>query len=142
MVGPIASHSSELILTELLVNCLYTCTCITKNVITQNLNGQFSEKKKLSLADILFKRSPRGTKRQLPAVPKSAGGPQLERIQGVGYRYVSRRLPEPRLDNPMDSPKIRNAVYCAIILDEFLKELAALSQEHSVLIEEGFIECS
>lgn len=33
-----------------------------------------------------------------------------------------------------------NAVYCALILDEFLKELAALSQEHSVLhADEGYL---
>lgn len=33
----------------------------------------------------------------------------------------------------MDSPKIRNAVFCAVILEEFVKELAAYSQEQAVL---------
>jgi hypothetical protein len=35
----------------------------------------------------------------------------------------------------MDSPKTRNSVYCALILDEFVKELAAICQEHAVLIK-------
>lgn len=35
----------------------------------------------------------------------------------------------------MDSPKIRNAVFCAVILEEFVKELAAYSQEQAVLAQ-------
>ena len=31
-----------------------------------------------------------------------------------------------------DDPKIRNIVYCAVIFNEFLKELAAITLEHSV----------
>ncbi|XP_038055074.1 FTS and Hook-interacting protein-like isoform X2 [Patiria miniata] len=34
------------------------------------------------------------------------------------------------------SLKTRNAVYCAVIFDEFLKELAAISQEHAVAFSE------
>lgn len=32
----------------------------------------------------------------------------------------------------LESMKTKNVVYCAIVLEEFLKELAAISQEHSV----------
>lgn len=32
-----------------------------------------------------------------------------------------------------ESLKSRNAVYSAVVLDEFVKELAALAQEHAVL---------
>jgi len=31
-----------------------------------------------------------------------------------------------------DDPKTRNLAYCAVIFNEFLKELAALTLEHSV----------
>ena len=33
----------------------------------------------------------------------------------------------------METLKTKNAVYCALVLEEFVKELAALSQEHGVM---------
>ncbi|XP_060080031.1 FHF complex subunit HOOK-interacting protein 1B-like [Ylistrum balloti] len=103
-----------------------------------NINVQIKEKKKLSLTDLLFRRSPVGTKRPL-AAPRR-GAPQMEMVPGRGYRYVHRqRIPEPVPTNPMDSSKTRNIVYCALILEEFVKELASFSQEHSVLFrDEGY----
>lgn len=32
----------------------------------------------------------------------------------------------------------KKAVYCALVLEEFLKELAALSQEHAIYSDEGY----
>lgn len=34
--------------------------------------------------------------------------------------------------NEWDDPKTRNIAYCAVIFNEFLKELAAITLEHSV----------
>ena len=51
-----------------------------------------------------------------------------------GFRYINRQSPD---HNPvaekMESVKTKNAVYCALVLEEFLKELGAISQEHAVL---------
>lgn len=33
----------------------------------------------------------------------------------------------------MESVKAKNAIFCAVILEEFLKELAAIAQEHSII---------
>lgn len=90
----------------------------------------FIEKRKASLTDLLFRRSP--DKRQ--SVPqRRKGGPQIEIIQSrTGFRYINRHPVEP-LGDPMESSKIRHAVFCALVLDEFVKELAALSQEHATL---------
>lgn len=32
----------------------------------------------------------------------------------------------------------KKAIYCALVLEEFVKELAALSQEHAVQSDEGY----
>ena len=55
-------------------------------------------------------------------------------IPGQGARYINRR-PEVKSagDGLVESAKTRNAVYCALVIEEFVKELAALAQEHSVL---------
>ncbi|GAB1604479.1 FTS and Hook-interacting protein-like isoform X2 [Argonauta hians] len=54
---------------------------------------------------------------------------------GRGYRYINQQSPNEHFEvNPMENTRTRNAVHCAIVLEEFLKELAALSQEHSVLL--------
>jgi hypothetical protein len=34
--------------------------------------------------------------------------------------------------NEWDDPKTRNIAYCAVVFNEFLKELAAITLEHSV----------
>ncbi|KAK7479180.1 hypothetical protein BaRGS_00029524 [Batillaria attramentaria] len=91
-----------------------------------------AEKKKMSLTDLLFRRSPR--QRQNPG---SAGrkGQHLQRVEvagGVGYRFIN-SIQQDTPENPEESIKTWNAVYCALVLEEFLKELAALSLEHSVL---------
>lgn len=53
---------------------------------------------------------------------------------GKGFRYFNRTdSPQDSEENPLEALKTKNAVYCAVVLDEFLKELAALSQEHAVL---------
>lgn len=91
------------------------------------------DKKKTSLADLLFRRSP--DKRAI--LPKAKKGPQVQILQGArGFRYINyQNRPHDISENPMDSPKIRNAVFCAVILEEFVKELAAFSQEQAVLAQ-------
>lgn len=93
----------------------------------------FTDKKKTSLADLLFRRSP--DKRAI--LPKAKKGPQVQILQGArGFRYINyQNRPHDISENPMDSPKIRNAVFCAVILEEFVKELAAFSQEQAVLAQ-------
>ncbi|XP_069130836.1 FHF complex subunit HOOK-interacting protein 1B-like isoform X2 [Argopecten irradians] len=115
-----------------------TTPTTTKTSPINNVNIQIKEKKKLSLTDLLFRRSPVGTKR--PLAPPRKGAPQMEMVPGRGYRYVHRqKMPEQVPTNPMDSSKTRNIVYCALILEEFVKELASFSQEHSVLLrDEGY----
>ena len=72
--------------------------------------------------------------------PKGRGIKDGRRIQimedNKGFRYINRQSQS--LDNnpvaeKMESVKTKNAVYCALVLEEFLKELAAISQEHAVL---------
>lgn len=82
---------------------------------------------------MLFRRTP-NSQRKNTNLKTGKGAPQLQIIPGgKGYRYVNQRQ-QTILENPMDSPKTRNSVYCAVILDEFVKELAAICQEHAVLI--------
>ncbi|XP_067663029.1 FHF complex subunit HOOK-interacting protein 1B-like isoform X1 [Haliotis asinina] len=82
-----------------------------------------------SLRDLLFRRSP-ASKKGLHIGNKGA---QLQRVPGgVGYLFINRTQDEPS-NSAEESLKTWNAVYCAIILDEFTKELAALAQEHAVL---------
>ncbi|XP_076468429.1 FHF complex subunit HOOK-interacting protein 1B-like isoform X2 [Babylonia areolata] len=99
-----------------------------------------SEKKKVSLADLLFRRTPK-QRGQGQGGSGRGRGQQLQRVPvsgGVGYRFINSQGPP----GPQHSPDVKtwNAVYCALVLEEFLKELAALSLEHSVLIcDEGYV---
>ncbi len=70
--------------------------------------------------------------------PKGRGAQDGRRIQltedSKGFRYINRQSPDPnQTPEKMESVKTKNAVYCALVLEEFLKELAAISQEHAVL---------
>ena len=53
----------------------------------------------------------------------------LKGIQTSPNTDASRDL----ISDQIEALKIKNAVYCAIVLNEVLKELAAISQEHTVL---------
>ncbi|KAK7467867.1 hypothetical protein BaRGS_00036904 [Batillaria attramentaria] len=58
-----------------------------------------------------------------------AKGQHLQRVEvagGVGYRFIN-SIQQDTPENPEESIKTWNAVYCALVLEEFLKELAALS---------------
>lgn len=86
------------------------------------------------LGDLLFRRSPLGNKK--PTNPR--GDPRLQILgDGKGIRYINRTMQELATNDKMESVKTKNAVYCALVLEEFLKELAAVSQEHAVLSLEG-----
>lgn len=59
---------------------------------------------------------------------------QLESVGETGsYRYYHRSLAAPGQNKSEREDYVRNVVICAVILDEWLKELAAIAQEHSVL---------
>ncbi|BFZ24048.1 hypothetical protein BsWGS_27087 [Bradybaena similaris] len=106
------------------------------------------EKRKVTLGDLIFRRSPGREKMTLGKGSKKQ--PQTEQVQATdpsGYPYFnshggpdlsgSSSIPS---DGNLQSLTTWNAVYCALVLDEFLKELAALSQEHSVLhCDEGYL---
>ena len=53
---------------------------------------------------------------------------------GKSFRYINRQSPDHKTaaQERMESVKTKNAVYCALVLEEFLKELAAISQEAAV----------
>ncbi|WAQ99642.1 F16A1-like protein [Mya arenaria] len=91
------------------------------------------EKRHRTLTELLFRRNTRD-KKSLPS--PNGNGNKLELLTGNrGMRYIHRRPDE----NPAsygESLKTRNAVYCAIVLEEFVKELASLTQEHSILLHE------
>ena len=79
--------------------------------------------------DLLFRRSPLGNKK-----PTGTRDPRLQMIgDGKGMRFINRSLNETSNSDKMESVKTKNAVYCALVLEEFLKELAAISQEHAVI---------
>ncbi|XP_076231209.1 FHIP family protein AGAP011705 isoform X2 [Calliopsis andreniformis] len=55
---------------------------------------------------------------------------QLEAIgHGSGYRYYTKTSWE----SPNEVSPVQNVVLCAVILDEWLKELAAITQEHAIM---------
>ncbi|GFO18323.1 fts and hook-interacting protein homolog [Plakobranchus ocellatus] len=120
------------------------------------------EKKKVSLGDI-FRRSP-GRDKTVSGKQKRSMS-LLQRIQSPGsegYKYynhqreVEDRFREDSTSSPASRPNntsssgggVRltqtlstwNAVYCSVVLDEFVKELSALSLEHSLLqADEGYL---
>ena len=83
--------------------------------------GDAGEKKK-SLSDLFRRPSSRLT--------------LLDNQRGVFFINQSQSSPgpSPATANQMSAPTLevrtKNAVYCAVVFKEFLKELAAISQEH------------
>ncbi|XP_053985299.1 FHIP family protein AAEL005291 isoform X2 [Hylaeus volcanicus] len=67
-----------------------------------------------------------GTINQPTGMPEN----QLEAIgHGSGYRYYTKTSWE----SPNEVSPVQNVVLCAVILDEWLKELAAITQEHAIM---------
>ena len=90
------------------------------------------------LGDFLFGRNK----------PSGRGRGKDSRLQilgdGRGMRYINKGPQQPpETHDKMESIKTKNAVYCALVLEEFLKELAAISQEHAVLhADDGYVSIS
>ncbi|XP_076294219.1 FHIP family protein AGAP011705 isoform X2 [Lasioglossum baleicum] len=62
--------------------------------------------------------------------PIGASEDQLEAVgHSSGYRYHTRTSWE----SPNEVSPVQNVVLCAVILDEWLKELAAITQEHAIM---------
>ncbi|XP_072760574.1 FHIP family protein AGAP011705 isoform X2 [Anoplolepis gracilipes] len=59
--------------------------------------------------------------------PSSMSEEQLQMI-GSGYRYMKTSWESPNEVSP-----VQNVILCAVILDEWLKELAAITQEHAIM---------
>ncbi|XP_071637908.1 FHIP family protein AGAP011705 isoform X3 [Temnothorax longispinosus] len=59
--------------------------------------------------------------------PSSILEDQLQ-IVGSGYRYTKTSW-----ESPTEVTPVQNVVLCAVILDEWLKELAAITQEHAIM---------
>ncbi len=83
--------------------------------------------------------------KQQAAAGRGRGVQDGRRIQlmddNKGIRYINRQSPDHGASTAqtekMESVKTKNAVYCALVLEEFLKELAALSQEHAALASDA-----
>ncbi|XP_055944834.1 FHF complex subunit HOOK-interacting protein 1B-like isoform X2 [Argiope bruennichi] len=89
---------------------------------------QRGEPRRRSLTSFLFRKSSFLRNRD-----NFSKEPMLESISdGQGYRYVSKPTPY-SLEGEMESVKAKNAIFCAVVLEEFLKELAAIAQEHSII---------
>lgn len=56
---------------------------------------------------------------------------------GSGYRYVP-RLSWTKLESKEEAREVWSVVMCAVLLDEWLKELAAITQEHFVMSDSSF----
>ncbi|XP_017888480.1 UPF0518 protein AAEL005291 isoform X2 [Ceratina calcarata] len=62
--------------------------------------------------------------------PSGISERQLEAVgHGSGYRYYTKTSWE----SPKEVSPVQNVVLCAVILDEWLKELAAITQEHAIM---------
>ncbi|XP_031841804.1 FHIP family protein AGAP011705 isoform X2 [Nomia melanderi] len=62
--------------------------------------------------------------------PTGVSEEQLEATgHGSGYRYYTKTSWE----SPNEVSPVQNVVLCAVILDEWLKELAAITQEHAIM---------
>ncbi|XP_039302045.1 UPF0518 protein CPIJ015043 isoform X3 [Solenopsis invicta] len=59
--------------------------------------------------------------------PSSISEDQLQLV-GSGYRYTKASW-----ESPNEVTPVQNVVLCAVILDEWLKELAAITQEHAIM---------
>ncbi|XP_041460814.1 FTS and Hook-interacting protein-like isoform X2 [Lytechinus variegatus] len=78
-----------------------------------------------SLSDMFLKRRNRSI--------KSSEKQKLSAIRESGILSGESGAMSPETAAQYESLKSRNAVYSAVVLDEFVKELAALAQEHAVL---------
>ncbi|GFX72240.1 FTS and Hook-interacting protein [Trichonephila clavipes] len=108
----------------------YLLDCSGKECFKSRFGGgHMCEPRRRSLTSFLFRKSSFLRNRDHGFSKE----PMLESISdGQGYRYVSKPTPY-SLEGEMESVKAKNAIFCAVILEEFLKELAAIAQEHSII---------
>ena len=96
------------------------------------------KKRGSTIGEFLFGR--KNNNKNRPSVP----GSRLQLLgDGKGFRFINQRgqqgaaaASEGGGGDPMEALKTKNAVYCALVLEEFLKELAAVAQEHAVQAQE------
>ncbi|XP_067134483.1 LOW QUALITY PROTEIN: FHF complex subunit HOOK-interacting protein 1B-like [Centruroides vittatus] len=95
-----------------------------------NSDLQRGEPRRRSLTNILLRRTGFLNEKERTNTIKQ---PILESIpDGQGYRYISKPSPDAP-EGKLETIKTKNAVLCAVVLEEFLKELAAITQEHGVI---------
>ncbi|XP_016277961.2 FHF complex subunit HOOK-interacting protein 1B isoform X2 [Monodelphis domestica] len=97
--------------------------------------------RKPSLGELLLRHahSPtrsRQTAQVVPQLGREGPGPALGLGVGLGPHSALGTSPLPLRSSPAERQgealRIKNAVYCAVVFPEFLKELAAISQAHAV----------
>uniref|UniRef100_A0A7N4PVT6 FHF complex subunit HOOK-interacting protein 1B n=1 Tax=Sarcophilus harrisii TaxID=9305 RepID=A0A7N4PVT6_SARHA len=97
--------------------------------------------RKPSLGELLLRHahSPTRSRQAAQVVPqlnREGPGPSLGLGGGLGSHSALGTSPLPLRSGPAERQgealRIKNAVYCAVVFPEFLKELAAISQAHAV----------
>ncbi|ELT88159.1 hypothetical protein CAPTEDRAFT_183880 [Capitella teleta] len=91
-------------------------------------NQPKERKRGSAIGDFLFGRK--------NARPQVAPATRLQLLgDNKGFRYLNLRGGRSDAVDPMEAVRTKNAVYCALVLEEFLKELSAVAQQHSVLAD-------
>ncbi|XP_051843555.1 FHF complex subunit HOOK interacting protein 1B isoform X1 [Antechinus flavipes] len=97
--------------------------------------------RKPSLGELLLRHAHSPTRSRqaaqvVPQLSREGPGPALGLGGGLGSHSVLGTSPLPLRSGPAERQgealRIKNAVYCAVVFPEFLKELAAISQAHAV----------
>ncbi|XP_074000936.1 LOW QUALITY PROTEIN: FHF complex subunit HOOK-interacting protein 1B [Numenius arquata] len=86
-----------------------------------------------SLGELLLRHtnSPTRGRGAAPAALRDREGPGLQGMGGGGV-LGGGPPPRPPAERQSQALRVKNAVYCAVIFSEFLKELAAIAQAHAV----------
>ncbi|XP_061917468.1 FHF complex subunit HOOK-interacting protein 1B [Entelurus aequoreus] len=97
--------------------------------------------RKSSLSDLILRHtnSPTRTRNaaQMALAHVRVGG---QTLHSALFRGGGGSGPASNLEKQAEALRVKNAVYCAVIFCEFLKELAALAQEHAVALPFGGTE--
>ncbi|CAM1302857.1 FAM160A1 (predicted) [Pycnogonum litorale] len=104
-----------------------------QTVIMADAAHHRGEVRRRSLTNFLFRRGTFHDEKE-----QSVREVELESIaEGQGYRYINKRSPDAP-EEKLEWLKTKNAVLCAIVVEEFVKELASISQEHHIVDVDTF----
>ncbi|XP_043462935.1 FHIP family protein GK23746 isoform X2 [Leptopilina heterotoma] len=93
--------------------------------------GELKRRSLTSSLTQMFRRSSGSSPfSSLTSPPSSISENHLEIVpDGSGYRYYTKTSWE----SPSEITPVQNVILCAVVLDEWLKELAAITQEHAIV---------